>query len=232
MDYNTSIMASYVSAYFEKTALPASGRSRVIVRMLDDGTVPPQPSATYFPTSPDELNTFSVVEYVNDVVGERYVRVATLADMSSITALPLDTFESAGADFVTAAVVPGDLLELIIAEPAAWTSDEYPTGNPFTFVVTAVISATRLQVTPNFPAFGANLVWSVPARGVSGVNGVTHRQGTPAGPVLVRDTRFNSYWSDAVTADSFVAATKAQLDSLARESNGAGLVSESYTGAP
>jgi len=232
MGYNTTIMASYVSAYFEKTALPASGRARVIVRQLDDGTVPPQPSPTYFPTSPNELNTFSVVEYVNDVVGERYVRVATLTDISVITALPLDTFESPSANFIGAAVVPGDILEVILAEPAAWTSDEYPTGNPFSFVVTAVISATRLQVTPSFPGFAANLVWSIPARGVSSVDGVTHRQGTPPGPVLVRDTRFNSYWPDAVTADSFVAATKAQLDSLARESNGAGLVSEKYTGTP
>jgi hypothetical protein len=225
-------MSAYVSVTFEKTALSTSGRVRVIVRYLDQGPVPPAPTATYFPTQPDELNVFGIAEYVNDVSGERWVRVATLADIGSITELPLNTFESATADFVTAGVAAGDVLELTITEPEQWTSIEYPGTNPFSFVVTSVVSATQLTVTPNLPGFLADINWSIPTRTINNNDGVARREGSPAGPVNVRDRRFNAYFPDAVAAENFVSATKAQLDALANEGTGAGLVNENYTGQP
>ncbi len=225
-------MSAYVSATFEKTVLPTSGRVRIIVRYLDQGPVPPVPSATYFPTAPDELNVFGVAEYVNDVTGERWVRVATLAEITSIAALPLNTFKSALADFVTAGVAIGDVLELTLSEPEQWTSSEYPGTSPFSFVVTGVVSATELTVTPNFPGFLANINWSIPVRAINNNDGITHREGSPVGTINVRDSRFNAYFPDAVAAENFVAATKAGLDALAAEGTGAALIDENYTGQP
>jgi len=225
-------MTAFVSATFEKTPLPTSGRVRVIVRYLDQGPVPPQPSPAYFPTQPDDLNVFGVVEYVNDVTGERWVRVATLADITGLTQLPLDTFESALGNFIVAGVLPGDVLELTVVEPAQWTSGEYPGTNPFSFVITGVLSATQLTVTPALPGFLSAINWSIPARTINNNDGITHRSGSPAGPVTFRDSRFNAYFPDAVAAENFVAATKAALDALSNESTGSTLVNENYTGVP
>jgi len=228
-------VTAYVSATFEKTNLPDSGRVRIIARYLDQGPVPPPPSPTYFPTIPSELRVFAIAEYVNDSVGERWVRVATLADISgisSITERKLTTFESALGNFVASGVLPGDVLELIIPEPAQWTSIEYPGTNPFSFVITAVLSPTQLTITPPLPSFRSNINWSIPARTINNNDGVARRDGSPTGPVLVRDSRFDAYFPDAVAAENFVAATKAGLDALANTSTGSELVNENYTGVP
>jgi len=225
-------MTAYVSATFEKTLLPGSGRVRIIIRSLDQGPVPPLPSPVYFPTQPDDLNVFGVMEYVNDVTGERWVRVATLADFTGIAAVPLDTFEAATGNFLVAGVLPGDVLQLSVLEPEQWTSIEYPGTNPYSFIITGVLSATRLTVTPPFPGFLAAVNWSIPARSINNTDGVTHRNGSPAGPILVRDQRFNAYFPDAVGAENFVAATKAELDALSTESTGAALINENYTAVP
>jgi len=225
-------MPSYVSATFEKTVLPGTAGVRIIVRHLDQGSVPPVPSATYFPTDPDTLNVFGVIEYVNDVVGERWVRVATVADFSGLPELALDTLSSAAADFVTAGVIPGDVIELTIAAPSRWTSIEYPGTSPFSFIVTSVVDANTLRVTPPLPAFQANTNWSIPTRTINGNDGITHRTGSPAGPITFRDSRFNAFFSSAIPAENFVTATKAALDTLSTETNNVSLVNENYTGVP
>lgn len=222
-------MTSFLSADFEKDFLSTSDQVRVIVRNRDDGVVPPSPSATYFPTEPDALRGFIVVEYVSDVIGERFVRVATTTDFSTLTARPLDTFEDLGTDFVIGGVATGDLIEITLADPQLWTSAEYPGTSPFTFVVSSVISATQITTSTPLPAFAAGLNWSIPSRSITGTAGVTRRQGSPAGPAELLDTRFNNLFSSAILAENFVAATKASMTILASNDAAANLVDESFT---
>lgn len=225
-------MASFVSARFEKDELPITGQVRIIVRNLDQGNVPPQPSTSYFPTDPDSLQPFIVSEFVSRVTGENYVRVASLADLDTLTVLPLTLLEDTTVDFVAAGVVATDLVEITPTNPEVWTSEEYPGTTPFVFQVGAVVSSTQLSLTLALPAFMNAVNWSIPTRSLSGTAGVTLREGDPANSTTFLERRFNRYFTDAVAATNFVTATKADLDALASESVGAGLTSESYTGEP
>ena len=225
-------MAAYVSAAFENAFLPASGRVRVVVRNLDQGDVPPSPSPAYFPTQPSSLRTFIVCEYINDVVGERWSNVATLSDITTKTVRQLDILESASANFVAAGVAVGDVINVVIPEPAAWTSAEYPTTNPFQFSVLNVISATQVQVTPPFPAFLNGFNWAIPARTLNKTDGITRRNGSPPGPATFLDSRFNCYFDNAVDATNFITATKAGMDALAGTSTASTLVNQNYTASP
>ena len=225
-------MTAYVSAAFENAFLPASGRVRVVVRNLDQGNVPPSPSSSYFPTQPQSLQNFVVGEYVNDAVGERWSNVATLSDITTKTIRRLDTLESPTGNFLVAGVAVGDVINVVVPEPAAWTSSEYPSSNPFQFSVLAVISATQLQVSPAFPAFLNGFNFSIPTRSLNRNDGVTRRNGSPAGPALFLDSRFNVYYENSVDAVNFVAAVKAGLDALAGNSTATTLVDENYTASP
>jgi len=225
-------MASFVSARFEKDELLVTDQVRIIVRNLDQGNVPPQPSTSYFPTDPDTLQPFVVLDFISRVTGETFVRVASLSDLDTLTNLALNVFEDTAADFVTAGVVAGDNLEITLPAAEVWTSEEYPGANPFTFAVSTVISATQLEVSLPFPAFQNALSWGIPARSLTGTTGVTIRNTDPADSTTLLDRRFNRYFTNAVAATNFVTATKADLTALANESVGAGLVSESFTAEP
>lgn len=222
-------MAAYVSAAFEKSFLPSSGRIRIVVRNLDQGDVPPSPSATYFPTQPAALRKFIVVDYISDTIGERWNRVATVADINTLTPRSLNVLEAASGNFIASGVLSGDIVEITLSEPAAWTSAEYPTTNPFQFTVVSVLSATQIQVSPDLPAFLTNMNWSIPARSINNTDGITRRAGSPPGPASFLDVRFNNYFTDVVTADNFVIATKADMDALAAASSATALTSENYT---
>lgn len=223
-------MVSAVSAKFEKDLITSTGEVRVIVKNLDEGRIPPSPSSTYFPTEPNSIRDFIVIEYVSDTIGERFARVATLSDFSSLDTKKLIEFEDSAADFVFAGVTSGDTLEVSLSDDTIWTSDEYPSGNPFVFVVDSVLSATKLKVFLPFPAFATNLSWSIPSRSITGSAGATRREGSPAGSTEFLDRRFNNYLDTAAEAESFVAATKADMESLATNSTGDGLTDEKFTG--
>lgn len=225
-------MSSFVSARFEKDDLPITDQVRIIVRNLDQGNVPPQPSTAYFPTDPDALQPFVVADFVSRVTGESFSRIANLTDLDTFSILRLNTFEDTTTDFVAASVTPGDVVEITLAEPEIWTSEEYPGTNPFVFTVSTVLGTTRLELTTSFPVFGNALTWSIPARSISGSAGVTIREGNPPNSTTFLERRFNRYFTDAVAATNFVTATKADLVALANESVGSGLVSESYTAEP
>ena len=225
-------MASFVSARFEKDELPITDQVRIILRNLDQGNVPPQPSSAYFPTDPDSLQPFIVAEFVSRVTGENFVRVADLSDLGSLTLLVLNTFEDTVVDFVAAGVIASDLIEVTLPEPEVWTSEEYPGTNPFIFQVSAVLSPTRIEVARVFPAFRNALAWSIPTRSLSGAVGVTLRSTVPPDSTTYLERRFNRYFTNGVAATNFVTATKADLVALTNESIGAGLVSESFTAEP
>lgn len=225
-------MTSYVSARFEKTDLPLTGQTRIIVRNLDQGPVPPQPSGTYYPTHPDDLQTFIVAEFVSRATGENYVRVATLSDLVDEVILTLNTLEDTAADFAAAGVVAGDALHLTLSSPTLWTSEEYPGTNPFIFTVESVVSATQLTITEQFPAFHSALTWEIPDRSIAGTAGVTIRSGNPANSSIFLERRFNKYFNSAVAATRFVTATKADLVGLANAKIDSDLGSESFTAEP
>ncbi len=213
--------ASYVSARFEKTDLSTQlGMQRCIVRDINTDANP---------TNPDELVDFLVVEYVSDYIGERLARIALLADISAYTPTYLRWFEVTSADFVTAGVLPDDVLTVQVPYAAEWTSEEYP-GGTFSFIVASVISPTMLAVTVPFPSFKAGVTWSLPARSLSGVlNGTTRREGAPAGPALFLDYRFNKLFASVPELDTFVNASKTALDLLSQYSTASNLTSENYT---
>lgn len=225
-------MSSYVSARFEKDELSATDQVRIIVRNLDQGNVPPEPSGTYFPTDPDELQPFIVAEFVSRITGENFVRVADLSDLDTYNELVLDILEDTSTDFVAASVAVDDTLEITLDEAEVWTSEEYPGTNPFQFTVSEVISATQIRVSLPFPVFTNPLSWSIPARSLSGSTAVTIRDTDPPNGTTFLERRFNRYFTNAVTATNFVTATKADLIALANESIGAELVSESFTAEP
>lgn len=225
-------MASFVSARFEKDELPITELVRIILRNIDQGNVPPQPSTSYFPTDPDELQPFVVSEFVSRVTGENFVRVVDLSDLDTLTVLTLNTLEDTTTDFVAAGVIASDQIEITLVEPEIWTSEEYPGTNPFTFTISAVLSATQLEVSLPFPAFSSVLSWNIPSRSLTGTAGVTIRNTDPPDSTTFLERRFNRYFTDAVAATNFVTVTKADLVALANESIGAGLVSESFTAEP
>lgn len=224
--------ASYVSARFEKTDLYAQlGKQRCVVRNLDDGPVPPIPSAGYRPTQPDELRNFLLIEYVNDVVGERLTRIATTADIAGYSVQALNIFEASGVDFIAAGVGAGCKLTIALASPQEWTSEEYPN---VTFTIASVIDATHLQVSAPFPSFKTALIWSLTTSGGAAITsgsgtGTTRRSGSPTPLTKFLDQRMNLLFNSVPELDAFVAATKAGLDSLASSSTQSLLSSESYS---
>jgi hypothetical protein len=225
-------MASFVSARFEKDDLPITDQVRIIVRNLDQGSVPPQPSVAYFPTHPDTLRPFIVAEFVSRVIGENFVRVATLTDLDTLNNLSLNVFEDTTVNFTTAGVTASDQVEITLPNPEIWTSEEYPGTNPFTFTVSVVLSATQLEVALPFPVFNNTLSWAIPSRGLTGSAGTTIRRTNPIDSSTFIDKRFNRYFADALAATNFVTATKADLRSLANESIGAELIDENFTASP
>jgi len=218
--------ASYVSVRFEKTDLSATiGKQRCIVRTRNDGPIPPLPSLGYYPTAPNELMAPLVCEYIDDVLGERMSRVATLADLTGLPISTLTLFEDLTVDFVAAGVAPGDVLEVVSVVSSEWSSEEYP-GTSFQFAVAGVLSPTQLSVSKAFPSFKANMSWEIAAIGLAGNGGVTRRAGAPA---TFLETRFNALFNSVPELDAFVEATKAGLDALGTTSTSSTLTSENYT---
>jgi len=180
--------SNYVSATFETLyQAPPLDSYRCIVRNKDDGPVPPAPSPTYFPTHTNLLRDFLVFEHVSDTLGERLVRVMAPADVETIYVKRLNGFTDPTVDFVAAGVLPGDLLQVFMQQPEAWTSVEYPDAN-LRFVVSEVVDATTLTMTVPFPAWRKGLSWSIAVRGLTRAStGRTLREGTPAPLEQYRD---------------------------------------------
>lgn len=222
--------ASYVSARFEKTDLSvAISKQRCIVRVLNDGPIPPVPGPSYFPTAPSELLSPFLLEYVNDDLGERFSRVCTVDELSTVAEQTLTRFEDLTVDFLAAGVAAGDVLNVTIAQPLEWSSEEYP-GTSFQFIVASAISATEIAVLTPFPSFKANLGWSIPARTLArAASGVTRRSGPD---IAFRDRRFNVLFDAVPQLDTFVVATKAGMDALSQTSTSSTLVSENYSSVP
>lgn len=221
--------SSYISARFEKTDLTGTaGKFRCIVRELDDGPVPPPPSPGYYPTSPDSLGNFLVLEYVSDVIGERLVRVATLADLSTYLPTRLTGFEVPTADFVAAGVLSGDKIRISPPNDAWWQSEEYP-ASPFEFTIASVVSPTRLIVSNDIPCFFTNMSWTVVGKTSGILNGTPRRATFPSGGTRFLDSRVNLYYDNVADMDAFILATKANLDALASASTTTTLTSESYS---
>jgi len=227
-------MAAYISAKFEKDDIPNLEKIRVIVRNVDQGSVPPAPSASYAPTYPDEFQTFIVGEYVDDTQGERFDKVANLSELSSLTYSRLRIFEDPGGTL--GAVNTGDILEVFIAETTEWTSDEYP-GSNFYFSVSNPIDANTVELATDFPSFKTALSWTI-TRGVvtiaSGSTGITRRENLAyPGPVQqFLEKRFNALFSSSVAAENFTEATKAEMTALANEQQNTTVVDETFTAEP
>lgn len=221
--------ASYISMRFEKRDLnPTVAALRCIVRNLDDGGVPPTPGINYRPTSPDSLRECLVIEYVNDTLGERLSRVATLAEITSLTARQLDSFEVFGADFVGAGVAPGDVLEVIPPNSAVWDSEEFP-ASPYYFSVAAVSTSERLVLTAPLPGWLPLVSWAIAGKASGSLNGYPRRSGFPAPGSVFRDSRMPTFHANVADLDAFVASTKSQLDALSASSTSSTLASESYS---
>lgn len=220
--------ASYVSARFEKLDLTSSiGSVRCIVRNLDDGPVPPPPNPGYFPTSPDALRDFLVIEYINDTIGERLVRVATLADLMTYSPRQLIGFE-APVDFVTAGVSGGDVLSITLPDNSEWVSEEYP-ASPFYFGISNVASPTQLELNTPIPSFKTAVSWEVIGKISGSLNGKTRRETFLVPGTTFLDRRMNLLFPDVPTMDIFVAATKATMQALGTTSTSSTLTSENYS---
>lgn len=220
--------ASYVSARFEKTNLYAEiGKQRCILRNKDDGPYPPPPSPTYFPTDPNTLRNFILVEYVDDVVGERIVRIATISDIGGASS-QLRDLEDTSVDFIAAGVTPGDQVQFYLPQNAEWVSEEFPDAL-LRWTIVAALSPTKLRVVGEFPSFKSGLSWAIAARSLSSVNGVTRRTLDPAPLDQFLDKRFNALFSNVPARDAFVEATKASLDALGVSSTAGNDPSENYT---
>lgn len=224
--------ANYVSATFETLyQSPPIDSYRVIVRNKDDGPVPPEPTASYFPTHSNLLRDFLLFEHVNDVLGERLVGVITSDDVETVYVQELNRFTDPSVDFVAAGVQAGDLLQIYMAQPEVWTSYEYPDGG-LRFVVASVIDATTIEMAVPFPAWRKGLSWSIAARGLTrAATGRTVREGTPAALDRYRDRRYQTWFGSRPDLDAFVSATKMSLDLLALQVTQAEATSaqENYT---
>ena len=223
------MVASYISTRFEKRDLnPTVAAIRCITRNLDDGATPPAPSLTYRPTSPDTLRECFVLEYVNDTLGERFSRVATLSEITTLPVRALDSFEAFGADFISAGVAPGDVLQVTPPNTAVWDSEEYP-ATPYYFTVQAVISAERLVLTSALPGFQPSLTWAIAGKTSGSFNGFPRRSGFPAVNAEFRDSRSVSFFTTVAALDAYVESTKTALDALSRTSTTSTLTSEDYS---
>lgn len=210
---------SYVSARFENSLITGwTLPFRSIFRNLD---------ALERPTYPDTLRECAVVEYVNDTIGERFVRVATLSDIGALTVRTLNSFEATSADFTAGGVVAGDVLQLTPSNAYVWQSEEFPSA-PYNFTIDSVPTATRLVLTQPLPSVIGGMAWSIPARGISGIGGYPRRDGFPA-PGMYRDSRMATFYDSSASLDAFVASCKAQLDALASASTATTILSENYT---
>lgn len=195
------------------------------------------PTAVYFPTDPDNLRNFIVAEWVDDTLGEQFLNVATLLNLTAYTYRPLLQLEDSVGFGTTQA---GDLLEIFLDDPALWTSEEYP-GSNFVFVVDSVIDVNNIVLTTEIPSFLKDCSWEV-RRLIGfvyvvitqGSNGITRRPGVNYGspPQQFLEKRFNAYFTSAVDAQNFVEATKAYMTGLANELLGATIVDENYTASP
>lgn len=230
--HSSPMPSNYVSATFETVyQAPPLDAYRCIVRNKSDGPVPPAPSATYFPTHSNLLRDFLVFEHVSDVLGERLVRVTTPADVEAIDPQRLDHFTDATADFVAAGVQAGDLLQIYMAQPEAWSSVEYPDAG-LRFVVASVVDATTLKMIVPFPAWRKGLSWTIANRGLTrAATGRTLREGSPAALERYRDRRYQAWFGSSADMDVFVSATKMALDLLALQVTQAesALAQENYT---
>lgn len=224
--------ANYVSATFETLyQAPPTDAYRCIVRNRDDGPVPPQPAATYFPTDSNLLRDFFVFEHVSDILGERLVRVMTPADVDAIATQKLVRFTDASVDFMAAGVQAGDLLQIFMAQPEVWTSIEYPDAS-LRFPVAEVIDATTIEMSVPFPSWRKGLSWTIANRGLTRASsGRTVREGTPAPLDLYRDRRYQTWFGSTPDMDAFVSATKTSLDLLALQATQAAVNTqrEDYT---
>jgi hypothetical protein len=222
--------ASYVSARFEVADLWSTiKKQRCILRSLDDGPVPPVPTLSYFPTEPDLLRDFVLIEYVNDVVGERLVRVANINDINTYLVRRLKVFEDPTADFLAAGVQSGDTLQIYLAQPSEWTSEEYP-DSLLRFTVASVIDATHIELFVPFPSFKAALNWEIPERSlIRAGTGITRRETLPVPLSWFLDRRVNMLFNSVPEMDSFIAASKASIDALAAASTSSLMTSENYT---
>lgn len=231
-------MSSYISARFEKTSIPSVPTTRIITRNRDDGTVPPSPSAIYFPTHPDDVRNFILSEWISNSLGEQFLNVASLSDLSTYAYKPLTQVNDTSGNLTLAQV--GDLFEIFLPDPAIWTSEEYP-GVNFVFAVDSLIDANNITVTPELPSYLFDFSWEIRRlTGViyttitQGVNGMTRRPGVNYGapPQKFLEKRFNSYFTSEVQALDFVEATKTEMTGLANELLSAGLSNENYTASP
>jgi hypothetical protein len=235
-------MPTYISATFEKDELLVAEKTRIIVRNVDQGSVPPAPSATHFPTQPDEFQTFIVGEYVSDVVGENFKRVATLSDLSTYTYSRMNLFRDNAGGVIS--VLPGDIVYVVPSPTELWVSDEYPStylrpiGQSFVNTVLLPIDAFHFTVSGEFPGFlSSGFSWEV-YRGVtliaSGNNATLRRENVTYGfgTQLFLEKRFNTYFDSPVAAENFVVASKAAMIALANEAVAAGLTDETFTALP
>ncbi len=230
----------YISAKFEKDTLTSLNKERIIVLNLDQGGVPPPPSAVYFPTDPDGYQTFILAEYNGlDALGESVVIPATLADLTTYQYRPLNIINDPSGNLALAQV--GDLLEIFLTDSTLWTSDEYPASNFIFTVQSPLIDSNNVTVSPAIPSFLSNFSWQISR--VSGFTtsiitqgsaGTTHRPGITYPGIVQKflDKRFNSYFDSAIDAQNYVEATKASMTGLANEILGTSLVDENYTASP
>lgn len=222
-------MSAYISVVFEKARLVTSGQVRVIVRNRDDGSVPPLPNVSYYPTHPNDLQDFIVGQYLNNVSGDAFARIATLTDISTLTVRPLNVFRDLSVDFLAASVAAGDLLQVQLIDPELWTSVEYTDTNPHIFQIQSVINATTITLTKPFPAYLYGASWSIPARNLTSATGFTQREGLPSNGTYFLDSRYNRLYSNVVDSENSVIAMKADILALTDESAGAGLTTEVIT---
>lgn len=233
-------MPVHISARFEQNNLPISGFTRTIIRNRDDGAVPPQPSSTYYPTHTDDFREFIVAEYINDFVGEAFVRAASfsLNDFGLLTYSPLNQFEDLSGAFAAAQV--NDILEIILTDTTLWTSQEYPASN-FIFTVTGLVDANNVLVSPEIPAFRTGLTWELrrvtppsltEAVIAQGTLGIPRRPGVTVPLTKFREKRLNIYSASAITAVNLVKSTKIEMELLTEELLAAEITVEDYTAGP
>lgn len=222
-------MSAYISAVFEKDHLITSGKIRIITRNRDDGVVPPAPGPIYYPTHPNDLQYFIKAHYDGSV--ESYAGIATLPELTSVTARALDYMEDTTVNVTTAGVLVDDLVEVSITDPQFWTSTEYVGTNPFQFRVKTVApggNVNRLELYAPFPAFYNGFSWTVSRLTLTRYAGKTLRNGAP-GVGYFRDRRFNRIFDDVASAENAVAAMKADMLSLTNTVAGANLIDETIT---
>lgn len=233
-------MPVYISARFEKNTLPIPDLTRVITRNLDQGAVPPTPNANYFPTDPDDYREFIVAEWVSDVVGESFVRVAIQDpndDFNALSYRPMNKFSDISGNLSLA--LGNDILEIYPVDTTLWTSQEYPASS-FRFIVTGLVDANNILVSPEIPSFITGLSWKIfrvtppsvlEVEITAGSLGIPRRDGLLV-PGEFREKRFNSYFTTPIAASNFVSATKISMQVLTDALLALEISTEDYTAGP